>query len=182
MVRETYNVTGTVTAVTIPPIMAIRAAVLPSDAEAPQDGVIRRLEDAGRTVLALSHRGYSTHLRPGGLDYVRDAMEAYGWSAETIRPAAPDSASITAMDEAYAWLNLIPTNRYVLRRIAGARSLVHPVTDKHLYPWRKIATAIGADHKAAQRWHAEAVNIIVGRLAENNSNRASQTPQNMASI
>ena len=164
MVRGTYNVTGTVTAVTVPQIITSRASLLPSEAESPQEWVTRRLEEAGRTILALSHRGYTTHLRTGGLDYVRDAMEAYGWSAETIRPAAPDSAAITAMDEAYGWLALIPTNRYVLRRIAGARSLVHPVTDRHLYPWRRIAKTIGADHKAVQRWHADAIAFIAAVL------------------
>ena len=38
------------------------------------------------------------------------------------------------MDEAMAWISLIPLDRYVLRRIVGARSLVHPITERHLYP------------------------------------------------
>ena len=43
----------------------------------------------------------------------------------------------------------------MLRRIVGARSLVHPMTGRHLYSWRRLGTAIGADHKAVQRWHAQ---------------------------
>jgi hypothetical protein len=68
------------------------------------------------------------------------------------------------MDEAMGWISLIPVERYVLRRIVGARSLVHPITGRYLFPWRRIAAAIGADHKAVQRWHAQGVEIVVERL------------------
>ena len=68
------------------------------------------------------------------------------------------------MDEAMAWIPLIPIDRYVLRRIVGARSLVHPITERHLYPWRRVATAIGADHKAVKRWHTQGIDLIVARL------------------
>jgi hypothetical protein len=61
-------------------------------------------------------------------------------------------------------LTLIPTDRYILRRVVGARSLVHPVTTRHLYPWRRIGAALGADHKAIQRWHAQAIDLIVTGL------------------
>ncbi len=62
----------------------------------------------------------------------------------------------------------------MLRRIVGARSLVHPITERHLFPWRRLGTAIGADHKAVQRWHAQGIDLIVVAL-----NRA--TGQNIAS-
>jgi hypothetical protein len=68
------------------------------------------------------------------------------------------------MDEAMGWIPLIPFDRYVLRRIVGARSLVNPITERHLYPWRRLAAAIGADHKAVQRWHAQGIDLIVARL------------------
>ena len=51
-----------------------------------------------------------------------------------------------------------------MRRIVGARSLVHPVTDRHLFPWRRLGGALGADHKAVQRWHAEGIGLIVAAL------------------
>jgi len=68
------------------------------------------------------------------------------------------------MDEATSWVSLIPLDRYVLRRIVGARSLVHPITQRHLFPWRRLGAALGADHKAVQRWHAQGVDIIVAAL------------------
>ena len=132
------------------------------DAEA----VIARLEEAGATLLALPQRGYSTRLRLGALEIVRAASEAYGWEGNTrLRPPVPSAAQITRMDEAFSWLGLIPDERYVLRRILAARALTHPLTGRHLYPWRRLGTALGADHKAIQRWHREAVGLLVAALA-----------------
>jgi hypothetical protein len=128
------------------------------------DYVIFRLEEAGATLLALPGTGYSTRLRTSALDIVRTALEAYGWSEAAIRPAIPSAERITRMDEAMAWIPLIPIDRYVLRRIVGARSLVHPISDRHLFPWRRLGKALGADHKAIQRWHAQGIAIIVKAL------------------
>jgi len=128
------------------------------------DFVVYRLEEAGATVLALPGTGWSTHMRSSSIEIVRTAMESYGWSATRIRPAAPSSEKITRMDEAMGWLALIPKEKYVLRRVVGARSLVHPITDRHLFPWRRLGAALGADHKAVQRWHAQGIDMIVKGL------------------
>jgi hypothetical protein len=122
----------------------------PFDAEL----VILRLEEAGATLLALPGSGWSTRLRSSSLEIVRTAVESYGWTSKSIRPPIPPAARITRMDEAMGWISLIPVDRYVLRRIVGARALVHPITERNLYPWRRLATAIGADHKGncSPRW------------------------------
>jgi hypothetical protein len=132
----------------------------PFDAEL----VTYRLEDAGAALLALPGTGWSTRLRSSSLEIVRTAIESYGWTATRIRPPVPSAERITKMDEAMAWISLIPVERYVLRRIVGARSLVHPVTERHLYPWRRLACALGADHKAVQRWHKQGIELIVETL------------------
>jgi hypothetical protein len=59
-----------------------------------------------------------------------------------------DGARITRMDEALAWIPLIPVDRYVLRRIVGARSLVHLITERTPLSLAAVATATGADHSA----------------------------------
>ena len=128
------------------------------------DFVRYRLEEAGSTLLALPRTGWSTGLRTSSLDIVRTALESYGWTTSRIRPAVPPAERITRMDEAMAWIGLIPLDRYVLRRIVGARSLVHPITERHLFPWRRLGAVLGADHKAVQRWHAQGLDIIVSRL------------------
>ena len=128
------------------------------------DQVIRRLEEAGSTMLSMRQSGYSTKLRQMRFDVVHTALEAYGWETTRLRPAAPSAEAITAMDEAFGWLGIIPEESYVMRRILGARALVHPVTERYLYPWRRLAALLGADHKSVQRWHQQGVAILVKAL------------------
>jgi len=132
----------------------------PLDAEL----VTARLEEAGATLLALPGTGWTTKLRASSLEIVRAAIENYGWTESRVRPAIPSAARISRMDEAMGWITLIPLDRYVLRRIVGARSLVSPTTDRYLFPWRRLAAVLGADHKAVQRWHRQGIDMIVAAL------------------
>lgn len=141
---------------------------LKSDVAPPPDAeyIRYRLEEAGRTLLALPNTGPNTHLRTTRHDVVQSAVEAYGWSRvdARLRPASPAPGQITRMDEALDWIPRIPVDRYVLRRIVGARALVSPITERHLFSWRRLGALLGADHKAIQRWHAQGVDIIVKSL------------------
>lgn len=141
----------------------------PFDAEL----VVARLEAAGRTLLALPGTGYSTGLRVSRLEIVRSALEAFGAECGPVRPAVPSAAQISQMDEALGWISLIPVDTvargrpsggHVLRRIVGARALVGPITERHIYSWRRLGGVLGADHKAVQRWHAQAIGLIVAAL------------------
>jgi hypothetical protein len=105
--------------------------------------IVYRLEEAGATLLALPVTGYSTRLKSSHLDVVQEAQAAYGAEAGKIRPPVPSASRITRMDEALAWIALIPKDRYVLRRIVGARSLVSPVTERHLFSWRRLGVCWG---------------------------------------
>lgn len=130
-----------------------------------QDYVVARLEEAGRTLYCLPRSGGAPTLRTSQLDLVRTAAEvAMNDPAGRIRLPVPGSARIDAMDEAYSWLSLIPQERYVLRRIVAARSLVSPVTDRHLFSWRRLGKMLGADHRAVPRWHSEGIAHIVRAL------------------
>ncbi|MDR3525375.1 MAG: DUF6362 family protein [Acetobacteraceae bacterium] len=135
------------------------------------NSIIARLEEAGTILLSLPHSGPSTRLRMSRHDVVHSAIEAYGWqSPDTrLRPAVPDSAQISRMDEAMGWIAIIPADKYVLKRIVGARCLVGPLTGRHLYPWRRLASLLGADHKAIQRWHGQGIDLIVSGLRRNGS-------------
>ena len=127
--------------------------------------IVYRLEEAGATLLALPATGYSTRLKVSHLEVVHEAQAAYGWEAGKIRPPVPSAARITRMDEALGWIALIPKDRTVLRRIVGARSLVSPVTERHLFSWRRLGGVLGADHKAVQRWHGQGVDMIVAAVS-----------------
>ncbi len=128
------------------------------------DYVIRRLEEAGATLLAMPDRGHSTRLRQMRFDVVHTALEAYGWEAPPLRAPAPDATEISKMDEAFGWLRLVPDGQFVMRRIVGARALVHPLTRRHLFTWRRLANVLGADHKSVQRWHGQGVSVILRGL------------------
>ena len=126
--------------------------------------VVARLAEAGATLLALPNSGPSTRLRTGGLEWVRDVVPLGTRGQTRLRPAAPDAAAIDRMDRALAWVSMIPQEKYVLRRVVGARSLVCPMTGRQVFSWRRIGTALGAEHKAVQRWHAQGVALIVAAL------------------
>jgi hypothetical protein len=128
--------------------------------------VIARLEEAGRALLSLPNVGPSTRLVQSGLEWVRDASDCARPASPRIWPSIPDAATIDRMDQALAWIPLIPVDRYVLRRVVGARSLINPMTDRYLYTWRRLALAVGADHKAVQRWHAQGIDLIVAQLSQ----------------
>ena len=127
--------------------------------------VVGRLEEAGATLLALPQTGNSTRLRTSSLDNVRSALEVFGRDTPRARPPVPSARRIDEMEQALAWVTRIPLDRYVLRRIVGARSLVSPLTGRHMFTWRRLGASLGADHKAVQRWHRQGIDLIVAALA-----------------
>ena len=130
--------------------------------------VIARLEQAGATLIALRvARVGPSEPRSGLPEPVREVSASYGWSRATTRPATPAAADIDRMDEALAWVQLIPQDKFVLRRIVNARCLVSPTTQRHLYTWSAIGRLIGADRRAVQRWHAQGIAHIAMGLRDN---------------
>jgi hypothetical protein len=120
----------------------------------------------------LPESGWTTRLRTTRLDVVQAAAGVLAeGSGPRLKPPVPDAGAISRMDEAFAWLRLIPEDRYVLRRILGARALTHPLTLRHLHSWRRIAALLGADHSAVRRWHAEGIGLILRSLAGSGSGR-----------
>lgn len=158
---------------------ASRAArvITPDGGPLNADFIIARLEEAGATLLALPGTGWSTRLRTSSLDIVRSALESYGWTESRLRPAVPSAERITRMDEAMAWISWIPLDRYVLRRIVGARSLVHPITGRYLFSWRRLGEVLGADHKAVQRWHGQGIDLILAHLSGANAASSAVRPR-----
>ncbi len=136
-----------------------RTAQPATDAET----VVARLEEAGQTLLCLPRSGPSTALRQTRHQYVAEALEAYA-AEDRPRLPVPLPGRITRMDQALAWIPLIPADKLVIRRIVGSRCLVSPLTGRHLFSWRRLARLLGADHKAIQRWHATGIDTIVATL------------------
>jgi hypothetical protein len=125
--------------------------------------VIARLEEAGHTLLSLPRAGRTSEYRPTRHQFVAEALGAFA-AAECGALPVPPASRITRMDQALAWIPLIPADKLALRRIVGCRCLVSPVTGRHLFSWRRLARLLGADHKAIQRWHATGIDLIVATL------------------
>lgn len=140
------------------------------------DHVVARLEEAGRTLLALPRSGHSPRLRTSSALANLMLPDPDGSPPQREIAATPQPAAITRMDEAFAWLSRIPQDRFVLRRIVAARALVHPVTGRHLYAWRRLGAAVGADHKAVQRWHGQGIGLIVAALFAHATSAANLLP------
>ena len=141
------------------PNLVVRNAVYVSESD-----ILRSLEEAGATLLAMPAKGYTTQMRQMRFDIVHTALEAYGWEAPALRAPVPSAAEISRMDEVFSWLALVPEQSFLVRRILGARALVHPLTGRHLFPWRRLAKLLGADHKSVQRWHANGIKMLWERL------------------
>ena len=103
------------------------------------EGLIACFEEAGSTLLSLPTTGFSPALKTSSLPILREAAEAYGWSSAEVRPAMPSASRISRMDKVLSYLALIPQDRYLLRRIIGCRALVHPISGRHLFSWRRLA-------------------------------------------
>lgn len=125
-----------------------------------EEYVMFRLEEAGATLLSLPGSGPGNALKTSKWPTVHSTIEAYGWTGARLRPAMPEPARITRMDEALGWIEAIPQENYVLRRIVGARSLVSPLTGRYLFSWRRIGKILGADPRAVRRWHGKGIELI----------------------
>jgi hypothetical protein len=144
-------------AMTMGAALAVRADDLPAL-------IVARLEEAGATLLALPPSGWSTGMGTGWPDVVHDAVEAYGWTGAETRPARPQAEAISRMDEAMAWLGAIPSDRFTLRRVVGARALVSPRTQNHIFSWRKLGDVLRADYRVVQAWHAQGIDLIASAM------------------
>jgi hypothetical protein len=117
-----------------------------------------RLAEAGRTLMALPSKPHRQGLV---LSSLIAAQQAHQSARLTIVPPPRD---IDRMHVALNWLGLIPDEKSVLRKILMARALCNPVTGLPLYSWHKIATLCNTDHRAVQRWHAEALRLLARKV------------------
>jgi hypothetical protein len=133
----------------------------PVDAET----VVYRLEEAGRTLIALPGKGcLPAGYGSGWPDVVHAAVTAYGYMEAENRVPVPSPQVITRMDEAFRWVGMIPPTKRSHRRIVLMRAMVNPRTERHCWSWRRIGRAFGWDRRAIQSWHAQGVDMIVEAL------------------
>lgn len=69
----------------------------------------------------------------------------------SIRIDGPSKDEIPIVDAILTLPNRC--NDVKIRRVLHARLLIHPVTDRHLFSWSKIAKLLAADRRLVKRWH-----------------------------
>jgi len=79
-----------------------------------------------------------------------------------LRAAAPDKDEIPLVDEILLFPNLC--SQVHVRRVLHARALVHPLNQRHLFPWSRIAKLLHSDHKQVQRWHRKGLEEVVSKV------------------
>ncbi len=127
--------------------------------------VVTRLREAGLTLARLHVQGvFPAGYRSCMPETLRDPEDLL--HAETnLRPPPAHPSDITRMDQALSWIRLIPDEMAVHRRIVGCRCLMHPISERLLFSWRRLGREFHLDHKTVKEWHEHAIRIIVVQLA-----------------
>ena len=96
-------------------------------------------------------------------DTANDACVAYGYSDIKLKPISPAKDEIKFIDEILELILLVPDPR--IRRILQARSLVAPISGKHLYSWSRLAKLLSSDRRKVASTHNSGL-LIIARLIE----------------
>lgn len=121
------------------------------------------LDEAALTLAALP----STGLRPAAAgstwpDYLRD-LEDLGWDRESDEfLPRPTADQIERLDIVLTWIPLVEDRK--LRTVVNMRLIVHRISGRHKWEWRKIGPKLGVDHKTAQAWHQRACVVIAKKI------------------
>jgi hypothetical protein len=118
---------------------------------------------AGSKLLAMTLSSpFPRSPQSGWPAYATDALEAYGYTNERLRPAIPSKREIDLMDEILGLAALVRDDKH--RRIVQCRAIVTPVAQRHLWSFAKIATLLHTNKQNIATWHRKALAEIAWRL------------------
>lgn len=112
-----------------------------------------RFREAAKTLKRLPPIE-SPRLCNPGLDYVRSAQEAYGYTDAKL-VIRPTGEQIDRMDEVLIWLQMMPEEA---GKITWAKA--------NNAPWHRIGRSMGMDPRTAQRRMMAALYDLAERLSE----------------
>jgi hypothetical protein len=125
------------------------------------------LEWAGAKLIALP----GGRIGPGSVrvfwpDYTRDDLrfdlDPELRRAAALRQAAPSGPELDRMDALLALPNLIALAPR--RRIVRLRTLVHPITGRHLWPWTRLAEEFSIRTYTAKLWYSRGLSEVCSKL------------------
>ncbi len=144
------------------------------------DNVIRRLEDAGRTLMMLPmpKDGMPAGDRAAWPDVTQNFWDIAGKADEgsveerrvalaAVRNRVTLKAgreAVTRLDEVLEWLLMIDLPHH--RKAVMARMLTHPVSERPVHSWANIAETLGTNSSTVRHWYARGVQTILDELAE----------------
>ena len=150
------------------------------------DHIKLRLEDAGRTLMMLPMPKGAVPGEYGSNwpDVMQRAIEIFAaqlaGETETSQEAEerrrkeaeernfvrlrPSSAQIQRMDEAMDWLWHVTDDRR--RRIVAARSLIHPLSGRHVASFAKLGRLYGLHKNTMRQWFDRGVTEIAVALTD----------------
>lgn len=123
------------------------------------------LEWAGGKLMALpmgptGPRGFKV----AWPDFPPDAILAYGYNGARLRAPTPAREEIPIMDEILLLPNVIKDA--VTRRVVQSRTLVTPISGRHIYPWTQIARLLHRDPRTIMAMHRKGLDEIVTSAPE----------------
>ena len=123
-----------------------------------------RLRAAGIVLVSLPSRRGPDDARCAWPDIVRSAFEAYGWTAERNSFPVPSGRAVMEMGEVLDWVLLLTGQE---RYIVSARMLWHPLKDRPIISWRRLARKTHMHRDTVQRYYDVALDRLVGRINTN---------------
>ncbi|MCH4024099.1 MAG: DUF6362 family protein [Acetobacter sp.] len=128
------------------------------------DQVGEWLDEAGLTLATLRMK----NLRPSGVrinwpDIVMDRDDlAWARMSDELLPP-PTADAIVRMDRALCWVMLLDDRTQKI--VVNKRLIVHPVSGKFLWEWRKLGKLLGMHHRTAQVCHRTACEVIGKKIS-----------------
>lgn len=153
----------------------------------PQD-IKKRLEQAGRTLMLLPmpRRGLPAEHGSNWPEVVRTARD-YWVAALTGEDEDPEEAKwrmkeleeqanrtrvqvsrrdIEQMDESLEWLWFVEDEKK--RRVVLSRSLIHPISDRHVASYAKLGRRFHRNERTIRTWFDDGINEIACGLLKKN--------------
>lgn len=115
-----------------------------------------RLEEAADTLRRLPYPREYAALKGGQStmpEYVRNAVEAYGYNDAEPPKIRPSAEAIDRMDEALGWLRWLPEQD---ARLVWMRAM--------RIGWKRISAEFHIDRTTAWRYYTAAIMVIAARL------------------
>jgi hypothetical protein len=118
---------------------------LPKDDRSRWPEVVRGYEDAFAALIGAS----------------QEVKQDFSERHNQVRPS-PSARAVGRLDEVLEWLWRYSEPRK--RRLCLARALIHPVSDRHVVSYRKLARMFGLHHETVPAWHDRAIAEIATAL------------------